>query len=229
MKRINNFKNIGNRLAIALIMGSALLVVACGDLEEVDTEDWSSEVVVSEHDDALRARLSKLCDCPPRTRVFYSPSFEPNCDWVCGKLVSVKRIACGTAHDPDGGTPTIAKDEDGATDPDGETPQIAKDEDGVMDADGGTPTMTVAGRDGESHECTDDDITAGRRTIESGLCISVCPDGSIVGPHPCSEIAECLQRLNDDVDTSSGTSSEPDRRPADDARKPTPKRSGKGS
>ena len=38
-------------------------------------------------------------------------------------------------------------------------------------------------------------------------CYTVCPDWSVVGPHPCDETAECLEKKDNYIDVSAGGSS----------------------
>ena len=88
--------------------------------------------------------------------------------------------------DPDGETPTIDRDaEDTFTDPDGGTPTIDRDaEDTVTDPDGGTPTI--------DRECRATDDETDSDEGRDALCHSVCPDGTIIGPHDCAVEVDCL-------------------------------------
>jgi len=184
-KRLNSGGRL-SRLAsplIATLIG--LFCIACGDTDQWDENDSSPYALETEQQvNALRGRLSKLCDCPPSTRIFYSPHFEPDCGWVCGELTEPKRCDSG-ATDADGDTPTIDYEWGRGSAP--------VSDDSCPPADAYSP-RSVEAEDKEESE-------------RARLCHSVCPDGTIVGPHRCSDVAECLTTKKEHLDVSAGGSS----------------------
>jgi hypothetical protein len=181
------FKGVFGPVRLFLCMLVASCFVGCGDLDGFDSvEPQSDDQHVSVDTDALRQRPSKLCNCPPETRVFYSPAAEPDCSWVCRRLDEPKRIS----HNDDAKTETRdAIRPDGR---DGEQEHEGVSERRTQRQSYGPPSVAAAPRE----------------------CITVCPDWTIIGPHPCSHVPECLSKEQTYIDVSAGGSSVLDTRSA---------------
>jgi hypothetical protein len=161
------------------------LLAGCGDFDHLEPiEPQDDGMQTSEYVGELRARPSKICDCPPDVRVFYSSQAEPDCSWVCGRITGPKSRL-----------------------------QYGDDEiDDLVDRFENIPRSKP-----------DDDDQARVRE-----CYTVCPDWSVIGPHPCSETAACLEEKDKYIDVSAGGSSTLDtRRVGQDPEDSTPKRSSK--
>lgn len=145
------------------------MIQATIDLSEssAQTESATARLSLVENQRSInRARRSRLYDCPPMIRVYYSPRFEPDCGWVCGHKDGPKRLTVG---DDDEGIDTRnsrdsqsrTRDEEDQMNEEDKRARAAR----VTDADGGTPTRSRRQPETRATASDDDDGMPSLRLI----------------------------------------------------------------
>ena len=159
-------------IAILAITSS---VWGCGDFEDLSRiEPQLDDLETSREMGELRERTSKLCNCPPSIRVFYSTPSDPNCSWVCGRIVALKDAVTDVEETKQSKISRLRKTHDRTS--------VNRNQYGKI--------QSVPTSDREEREC-----------------YTVCPDWTVLGPHPCDEIPECLDKDEKNIDFYAGQSS----------------------